>query len=443
MLRKLAFKAGYSFKRPNVIRYYNDLQKTQWQSLEWLKSQQEKKLSELLNFAYVNVPYYTQLFQKLGIKPDDIVTVKDLEKLPVLTKHIIKENRTDFIPKNINTLEYMHGSTGGSTGNTLQYRLSVPDREIGSGLLYRGWGYGGYKLGDKVVVIAGSSLIPTTMSEAKRKVQEFFLNFRRYSSFEMSQENLFKYFRDINSWKPTFLRGYVSSIYLFARFIQDNNLKLNFQPKAIFTTSEKLFDKQREVIEKVFYTKVFDNYGLNDGGVSAYECEEHDGMHIDMERAILEVVDEEDKQVINQEGRVLATSLYNYAMPFIRYDTGDLSIISDSECACGRKMPLLKGISGRANDSLKLNGISIGGTIITVLMGKFDIEQYQIIQEDANSITCKIVKGKTYKDKDEKFITESFYSHVGKINIDFDYVDSIPTTKASKYKFIINKLEQL
>jgi phenylacetate-CoA ligase len=74
-------------------------------------------------------------------------------------------------------------------------------------------------------------------------------------------------------------------------------------------------------------------------------------------------------------------------------------------------------------------------------MGKFDIEQYQIIQEDANSITCKIVKGKTYTGKDEKFITDSFYSHVGKINIDFDYVDSIPTTGAGKYKFIINKLE--
>lgn len=439
MLSNFIFNASYLLKRPEVIRNYKNFQKTQWQSFDWLKKEQEKQLRKLIEFAYKNVPYYLKLFKHLGIRPIDITTIKDLEKLHILNKKTIKKNWQDFIPKNINKLKYLIGSTGGSTGEPLTYRMSADDYAKGISLLYRGLGYGSYKLGNKVAIIGGSSLIPTTKSELKKKIIELFINCRHYSSFRMSSENLFEYFKNMNKWNPVFLRGYASSIYLSATFIRDNNLKFKFQPKAIFTTAEKLFDKQRNFIEKVFSTKVFDDYGLNDGGISAFECEAHNGMHIDMERAILEVVDNEGKQIVNQEGKILATSLYNYALPFIRYDTGDLGIISHSECSCGRKMPLLKAIIGRVTDFLKLNNIIIGSPVLTVLMGKFDIEMYQIIQEESNSVVCKIIKGKAYKKEDEAFIRKSFYEHVGKINIKFDYVDSISTTKARKYKFIINK----
>jgi len=442
MFRKHIFVLGYSLKSPQLLKYYRQFQRTQWCSFSELKERQEKQLRKLIGFVYKNVPYYTKLFNQIGVKPSDITTVNDLERLPILTKQIIKRNWQDFVPKNINKLKYVSGSTGGSTGTPLKYRMSLEDYERGIALLFRGWGYAGYKLGDKVAIIAGSSLIPTTKSDLKKKIHGFFLNQRYYSSFDMSEKNLFQYFCDINKWKPDFIRGYASSIYLFAKFIQDNNLRLEFQPKAIFTTAEKLFDKQRYLIEQVFNTKVFDNYGLNDGGISAYECEAHNGLHIDMERAILEVVDNNGKQIINKEGKILATSLYNYDLPFIRYDTGDLGVISDSKCACGRKTFLLKEIVGRVTDFLKLNNIIIGSPVLTVLMGKFDIEQYQIIQENYDSITCKIIKGKTYKKEDEEFIRRSFYRHVGKINIKFDYVNSIPITKSGKYKFIINNLKE-
>jgi len=440
MSNKYIFKVGHLLKRPKIIRYYNEFNKNQWKPFEILKHQQELQLKNIIIFAYNNVPYYSKLFNQIDIKPSDINIIEDLEKIPILTKQIIKENWQDFIPKNIEQIKYVDGATGGSTGAPLKYRMSIEDYEKGTALLYRGFGYGGYNLGDKLAVIAGSSLIPTTKSEAKRKIQEIFLSVRHYSSFEMSEENLFKYFYDINNWKPVFFRGYASSLYLFAKFIRDKNLKLNFQPKAIFTTAEKLFDQQRILIEEIFKTKAFDNYGLGDGGISAFECEKHCGLHIDMERAILEVVNHKGKQVINQEGEFLATSLFNYALPFIRYETGDLGVISDLECACGRKMPLCNKIIGRTTDFLKLNNVIIGSPVLTVLMGKFDIEQYQIIQNSSHSIVCKIVKGKTYRKEDEEFIKISFYKHVGKINIKFDYLDSIPPIKNNKFKFIINNL---
>lgn len=443
MLHKFIFKTSYFLKRPKVIRYYNKFQSTQWDTFESLKNHQNKELGKLVEFVHKNVPYYTKLFDRIDIEPNNITTVKDLEKLPILTKQLIKQNWQDFIPKNINKFKYINGSTGGSTGDPLKYIMSKEDYERGVSVLYRGWGYGGYKLGDKVAVIAGASLIPTTKSETKKIIRDLCLNFRHYSSFGMSEKKLFKYFHDINKWQPDFFYGYPSAIYLFAKFIQGNNLKLNFQSKAVFTTAEKLFDKQRELIEQIFGAEVLDEYGLNDGGVSAYECDNHNGMHIDMERAVLEIVDDENKQVFNQRGKILGTSLYNHALPFIRYDTGDLGIISDFECSCGRKMPLLKEIVGRVTDFLKLNDTIIGSPVLTVLMGKFDVEQYQIIQKSSDSIVCKIVKGITYRKEDENFIIKSFYEHVGKINIKFDYVDRISTTGSQKYKFIINNTENM
>jgi len=442
-MHRFIFRAGYILKRPRVLKHYKNFLDTQWLPYNVLKNQQEEQLKKLIHFVYQNVPYYAKLFKKLELKPSDINTIKDLERLPILTKAIIKKNWQDFIPRNISKYGYVNGSTGGSTGVPLKYRMSLEDYERGIAIPRRGWGYAGYKLGDKVAVIAGSSLIPTAKSEIKKRIQNFFLNTRHYSSFNMSEQKLFDYFHDINKWKPDFIYGYASSIYIFAKFIKDNDLTLNFYPKAIFSTAEKLFDKQRYPIEQVFNTKVFDEYGLNDGGVSAYECEKHNGMHIDTERAILEVVNNSGEQIINKEGRILATSLYNYALPFIRYDTGDLGVISDLECTCGRKMPLLKKIVGRTTDFLKLNNVIIGSPVLTVLMGKFDIEQYQIIQTNANSITCKIVKGDTYDEKrDEGFIKKSFYRHVGEINIKFNYVNLIPTVRGRKYKFIINDFKE-
>ena len=448
MLHKFIFKTGYFLKRPSVIRYYNNFQKTQWQSFEYLKNQQEKQLRKLIYFAYQNVPYYTKLFDKLKLKPGDINIIEDLEKLPVLTKGIIKKNWRDFIPKNISNHKHMNNSTGGSTGTPLKYRMSIEDYEKGIALLFRGWGYAGYKLGDKVAIIAGSSLIPTAKSDLKKKIQEFFLNQRYYSSFDMRKKNLFEYFCDINKWKPDFIRGYASSIYLFAKFIQNNNLKLEFQPKAIFTTAEKLFDKQRYLIEQVFDTKVFDNYGLNDGGISAYECEAHNGLHIDTERAILEVTDNNGKQIINKEGKILATSLYNYTLPFIRYDTGDLGVISNLECTCGRKMPLLKKIVGRVSDFIITpSGLRIHGEFFTHIFWEIkNVSQFQVIQNKINKILIKIVPDnwQTKKDIDINKIKNIIAQKDKNLKVEFQFVSEkqLEYTKAGKYKFIINNLQE-
>ena len=421
---------------------YKRLVQNQWKRYEELKEEQEKQLRVMINFAYKNVPYYHKLFDDLKLSPDDIKKAEDLEKLPILTKEIIKQNWEDFKPVNLNKMKYYEGATGGSTGTPFKYRLYKSDRFLAGAMLYKGWGYVGYELGDKMVFLAGASLDIGTKSYLAKRVHEIARNIKKLSSYDMGEKEMKKYVNIINSFKPKFLRGYASSIYFFAKWIEENNLEIH-QPLAVFTTAEKLYPNMREKIGDVFNCDVYDAYGLNDGGPGAYECSEHCGLHVDTERSIMEVVDIDENQLEKGEGEILATSLYNYAMPFIRYDTGDLGHMIDDVCGCGRGYKLLKEVVGRQYEMLMTpegQGV-FGGFFTTQIFDKIDgIKAFQVKQEKIDKIIIKIIPEEDFDEEQLDKIREIIRKKSEGWNVEFEFVDEIERTGAGKYKFIINNM---
>lgn len=439
-LKRLLFDGSYLVAgKPSVVRHYKKFMKTQWRPYDWLRDMQIDQLNRLVRFSDEHVLYYRRLFESLGLKPGDLKELQELQKLPILTKQIIKQHRDEMMPQNLRILRYVHGHTGGSTGEPLEYLMSIEDYARAIALLHRGWSYAGYEPGDRVAMIAGHSLVSSAQSRFRRWAVSGLRNWRYYPCYVMDDRTKLRYVEHLNSFEPDFLRGYPSSIYVLASFIKDKNLSIGFRPRAVLTTAEKLLEGQRRVIEEVFRTEVFDNYGLYDGGVSAFECKAHNGMHVDMERAILEVVDEDGQQVVNKPGRILATSLYNYAFPFIRYDTGDCGVLSQSHCKCdcGRDLPILAEIRGRTTDVLELAGRSI--RFPTVLFAELDVEQYQVIQDAENSLVFRIVKGETYGCRDEMSITQWVRQRIGSVNISFEYVPLIEPHEGNKHKFIVDR----
>ncbi|MEM3438047.1 MAG: hypothetical protein QXP55_05945, partial [Nitrososphaerales archaeon] len=328
-----------------------------------------------------------------------------------------------------------------------KYRLSTEDYERGIALLYRGWSYAGYELGDKVSIIGGTSLVPDLKFSFKRRLQGNLLNFHYYSSFDMDEKNLIRYIEDLNNWNPDYIRGYASSIYLTAKFIEKNKINLLIKPRAIFTTAEKLAPYMREIIERVFKTKVFDNYGLNDGGVSAYECEAHKGLHVDMERSILEVADDNGKQIFEKDGKILATSLYNFALPFIRYDTGDLGVLSIEKCECGRESYILKEIKGRVQEfTINASGKKIHGEFFTHIFWEVEnVKQFQVIQENIGEVVVNIVPD-NWNLIDMIDVDRIIYiiktKGFSKINVRFIEEKDLIYSKAGKHSFVINKISK-
>lgn len=439
MIRKFLFILAHQLGDKNFYEIYRKLVGNQWRDYKELKLQQEKNLRYMVDYAYKNVPYYHELFKKLNISSDKIRHIKDLEKLPVLSKETIRKNWEKFKPVNLEKMKYYERATGGTTGTPLKYRISKFDRFLSGALLYRGWGYAGYNLGDKMVILGGSSLDISLKTNLITRAHEFARNIRKLSSFDMGENELRDYIKRINSFKPRFIRGYPSAIWYLAKYIEEHSLQVH-EPIAVFTTAEKLFPHMREKIGEVFNCEVYDGYGANDGGISAFECPEHEGLHIDTERSVLEVIDDYGEQVEEGEGKVVATSLTNYAMPLLRYEVGDIAkILPENErCGCGRSFRMLEEVLGRSVDILFTpDGKAIHGWFFLYIFWEncTGVKEYQVVQESLNKILIKIVPDEDFDENQLERIKGD------KWNLEFRFVEKIERSPSGKYKFIINKVQ--
>lgn len=441
MIRRSIFILAHELGDYNFYPAYKKLMDSQWKTRAEQKQEQEKQLRVMIRYAYESVPYYRSLFKENNIKAESIRKIEDLERIPTLSKKTIQERWQEFIPAGLQNLKYYNRSTGGSTGTPLHYRLSKFDRFLSGAMLYRGWNYAGYDLGDPMVDFGGSSLDIGKKTVIVKMAHEFARNMKRMSSFDMEDKELYKDVDRINAFKPHLVRGYASSLYFFSKFIEEKDLNI-CNPKAIVTTSEKLFPAMREKISNVFGCEVFDEYGMNDGGLSAHECEEHVGLHIDNERSIMEIVDETNAQVEDGTGRIISTSLYNYAMPFIRYETMDRGVITSEICPCGRQAPILKEIIGRQQEILKTpEGKYIHGEFFTHIFWEIPhVKEFQVIQETKDKITIKLVVDELFNENDLDIIKKYIQNRSKAWIVNIQFVDQIDRTSGGKYKFVVNKL---
>jgi len=426
-----------------IQKYLKWLEKTQWwKQPSEIKELQNKKLRALIRHAYENVPYYHKLFRKLNLKPDDIEREEDLRKLPILRKEDIRKNFSELLARDFKRWKPKLNATSGSTGEPLKYYITMDSISIGWASGFRAWG-SGYKLGDKYAMLGGSSLVPKNIT-LKKRIRYLFERALPLTSLYMTEEKMREYARKLEEFKPKFIRGYPSALFILAKYLHENDYN-DIRPRAVFTTAETLLPYQRKVIEDVFGCDVYDGYGCRDGNANAMECVEHTGYHIAAEQVIMEFVSMKDGEHVSpgEMGEIIATDLHNYAMPFIRYAVEDVAVPSDEICPCGRGLPLLKSIEGRVFDIIKLkDGTMLSGVPLTDELDSMEsVKQYQIIQESEDEIIVKIVKEKGYAEEDTKRILRMLREGVGEeMNIKIEFVNEISTTKAGKRRYIISKV---
>ncbi len=422
LIRKIIFLLGHLAFKPMVLWHYYVMKGNERKSIEEIKLIQESLVEKYLFKCTNEISRYKGL------------TYKSIKDFPIIQKSEILKNPNDFIPKNIG--RHKIGKTGGSTGEPLQYLMTDNFSDLGLAISFRGWSRGGYSLGDKVAILAGGSLVGKKLT-LKTRLNNFILNYEKYTSYGMDEDTMQSYIDDIKKKHIRFLRGYVSAILELAIYVANNKIPLKFD--AVFTTAEMLGSEKRSFIEKAFNTKVFDNYGLNDGGVSAFECHEKKGFHIDIERSLLEVVDSDGKPLIGEVGHIVATSYTNFGTCFIRYDTGDLGILDSEPCPCGSPYPILKELKGRTTDTIRLNGCSVGSPVLTVLMNDVNAIKYQFIQKSETDLTLIIQPNKEYSIVDEDFIRTSLFSQLGNFNLNFCYdPEMFVYTEANKHNVVVS-----
>lgn len=303
-LRHLLFYLGHFLNYPNFFKLHSWLMRNLYKPREVLFKQQSFYLKNLIKYSYENVEFYHKTFKNLDIKPEDISSIEDLSRLPIIDKKIIRNNYDKFFPKNLKNIKYIERSTGGTTGTPLNYRITKYNRYLGGALTYRMWKRANYNLGDEVLIIGGSSIVPRKDTFFEKLITKIVRNAFYLDAFNLSNYNLKNEFGKIQKFSPKFIYGYPSAIEIFGKWLYENDYHLR-EVKGIVTTSEKLFEPLREKIEKYYNVQVLDSYGLNDGGISAHECRKKEGLHIDTERGILEVVNKNNTNIIEQQGEII------------------------------------------------------------------------------------------------------------------------------------------
>lgn len=388
----------------------------QWRSPEYIRAFQEKRLRHIIDYANNNSPFYHNHFKIHGITPSDIRTLDDLPKIPPVTKTDLRENFSQVIPKSFSQTNCTVESTSGSTGEHITILHDPNALQYYGAVLMRGHMAVGLKPYHKTAYIRYKSL--TSGFWEKLGIFRF-----KHIYSDLPIPVIIKKLKEIN---PYTINCYPTVMYLVSNRISQKDAEY-LSPHHIVTWSEKLTPRIRETVEKTFHCPVYDQYGAYEFHSMAFECTEKT-MHINADSVIMECVQDGEPVSPGEEGEIIATSLWNRAMPFIRYKIGDVGVLSDETCACGRTLPAMGTLEGRTGDLLiKASGdIVLPSTVITLFYPYAEVDAFQIIQKKKGKIRIKIMKGKNYTEKIEKQILDKFHSIFDKgSTIEIEYVDEI------------------
>jgi phenylacetate-CoA ligase len=406
-----------------------------------LEALRDEKLARLVEHAYAASPYYRRLMDERGVRPADVRGLADLPKLPVLTKDTLRQHHAEL--RFEGALDVETTATGGTTGAPMKV---VRDR-AGSiwqrACYWRGFGWGGLRLGDAFVQLFGGTLGVSRPPRLER-VKRWFAGKTFLPAFEIGPDNAGEYLAAMEASGARFLVGYTSAVYLLARQAERRGIRLRLD--AVFPTAEPLLEGWREVIERAFGARVLPYYGCGEIQSLGYSCPGAAApvYHTCDEHAVIEVETPGGGAALAGEGPFLVTDLDNHALPLIRYRNGDAGSLAPPGCRCGRTLGRITRIDGRINDVL----LDTGGNAISGAIGPHafkmveGVDQFQIIQRRAGQITIQIVRLPGYAPAvEEPKIHRIFREHLGQgAEIEIGYVAAIPRTAAGKARFIINEV---
>lgn len=429
---------------PYYLKTKKFLKKTEYDSKEEIETTQLRLLKKIIEYSYKNVPYYSDLFTKEKINPDDIKNLEDIKKIPYLTKDIIRKNSDKLISPTIAKKYFKSVLSGGTSGLPLEFYLDKrTSSPVEMAYIEHLWKRVGFKLYDRCLVLRGEAL---NVAENKKywKMNRS-VNWLSISSFHINDQTFSIYLDKIKSFKPKFIVAYPSVIYLLALLFKRYNVPPIKSLKAIILSSESIYESQRTYIKNVFNTRVFSYYGLSEKCCIAAECENSTFYEFAPYYGFVEYINQNEDWCTEEDekGEIVATSFNNYAFPFIRYKTGDTCIYTTKK-QTERNWPVIKQIIGRTQEFL----IDKTNSIVTFtchdepfypIINK--INAYQFHQYKPGEVRLLIENIEPINETELSRMRKELNDYYKDIVFTFETVKSIPRTKSGKLKYLIQKLD--
>ncbi len=335
--------------KSKVREYYKFYKDTFVWNQEQINKYQLQRLRDLLRYSYENVPFYKKRLIENNLTPDSIKSIEDFKKIPPLTREDLQRNVDDLLSKTINRNRLSRHSSSGTTGIPIIFYKDKNARSADIAATYVLWNLAYYSIGNKRLHIWGNPESAQRWRTISSKTKGLLLNHKNFPSYLINlKENHSKLINLINTYKPDYIEGYTSFIYLLAKFISDNKLNVHY-PKRVLTTAESLYPYQKQIIENVL-APVVDYYGCGEINGIAIQCVSRN-YHILEPRVLVE-----EEEITSSARQIILTDLENLSMPLIRYKVGDLidGLDKNEKCECGLKSAFFRNLQGRTTELVSL-----------------------------------------------------------------------------------------
>lgn len=348
----------------------------------------ENKKQAIVNFHLQNNNFYKNLVGEKGFE--------SWEKLPVLNKQNLQKALNERLSNGFSENKIYINKTSGSSGDPFVFAKDKYCHALTwASNIYR---FGLYNVDFNTSYQARFYGIPLDFIGNKKERFKDFLSHRyRFTIFDLSDEVLEGFLAKFKSKKFDYINGYTSSIVLFAKFLRKKNIVLKTicpTLKVCMVTSEMLFDEDKILLEKQFGIPIVNEYGASELDLIAFQ-NRNDDWQVNAETLFIEILDDENQVLpYGKEGRIVITSLFNEAHPFIRYDIGDIGILDEKSTL---QKPILKKLIGRTNDTAilpsgkKSPGLTFYYITKSIIEDDGNVKEFVIKQTKINSFEIEYV----------------------------------------------------
>ncbi len=415
------------------------LNETQYWEPARLRDLQFRKLRALVEHAYETVPYYRDLMDRHGLRPERVRDFDDYRRLPMLSRATLRTHMSQMLSRTAGADQYRRQSSG-STGEPVAFWQDRDfDRWCRAHQLRAYAWCGSWRLGEPFALMWGSPTYFETRGRLTR-IDNAFSNRVELDAFRLDQASLERLVAKLLDFQPVLISGYTTAIYLIARMLRERNLALPML-RAVQPNAEPLNDLMRKEIERGFSCEVFDKYGSRETNIVAHESPHHDGLRIQAEHTYVEFVDEEGAPCQpGTLGRLVLTTLNNHVMPLLRYETSDLASSREVADRSGIGLPAMSPVIGRTHDILCTpdGGFIHPQLFSNVLREQKTIDWFQVVQQREDTLLIRVVTRHDFKAEEQMQIIDSIRSLTGfDFAVEFDQLSGMPHSPTGKFRLCV------
>jgi phenylacetate-CoA ligase len=437
LLRRVILPIGDRAFGRRMMRRLRFLEEAQWWDLERLRTWRDRSLRSLIKVAYKEVPFYRELMDSVGIKPDDIYRAEDLYKLPIVTKEMLRAAYPHRAIRNTGKRVY-ETHTSGSTGTNFYMWIDAETDGWQRSSFFLALEWAGWRIGEPHLQ---TGISPNR--SLQKRLKDILLRCHYVSAFDLSDIHFDHMLEFLERHSIQHLWGYPGSLYFLA--VHARKKGWNVPLRTIVTWGDNLYPHYRRTIEQAFKARVFDTYGCGEGMQIAAQCGEESTYHIHMLDVVVEYLDEEACHVSpGRPANLIITRLHPGPMPLIRYRVGDVGIESSNKmCECGRGFDKMESIHGRDTDVvITPSGNRLIVHFFTGILEYFsEIEAFQVLQNKPGIMVLRIVPTKEFsKEVAARIVAEIKAKGASDMEIEIELVTEIPLPPSGKRRFVTSEL---